>query len=46
MKVFMFRYEGATETGKNTVDYFVMSFLVPEISALKMCKMAPKVVHL
>ena len=35
MKVFILRYESTRKTRKNTVDHYLISFLVPEISALK-----------
>ena len=45
MKIFIFRYESTGKTGKKTVDLFLISFLMPEISAFKEVKMAPKVFH-
>ena len=35
MKIFLFWYESTGKTGKKTVDLFLISFLIPEISALK-----------
>ena len=35
MKIFILWYESTGKTGKKTVDRFLISFLVPEISAFK-----------
>ena len=35
MKNFIFWYESIGKTGKKTVDLFLISFLVPEVSVLK-----------
>ena len=35
MKIFIFRYDSKSKTRKKTVDRFLISFLVPEISAFK-----------
>ena len=35
MNILFFLYEGTRKTGKKTIDLFLISFLVPEISPLK-----------
>ena len=35
MKIFILSYESTRKTRKNTVDHFLISFLVPEVSASK-----------
>ena len=35
MKIFIFRYDSISKTRKKTVERFLISFLVPEISAFK-----------
>ena len=35
MKIFIFCYDSTSKTRKKTVDRFLISFLVPEISAFK-----------
>ena len=35
MKIFIFWYDSTSKTRKKTVDRFLISFLVPEISAFK-----------
>ena len=39
------KFESTRKAGENIVDRFFISFLVPEISAFKKYKMAPKVAH-
>ena len=34
-KIFIFSYEGASKPRMNTVDHFLISYLVPEISTFK-----------
>ena len=42
MKIFILGYESTRKTGKNSVDHFLVSYLVPEMSRLEEPKHDPQ----